>query len=77
MVISQGEVWWVELDEPRGSEPGFSRPVVIIQGDAFNQSLLPTVVVCALYSNLRLADSPGNVMLPARLTGLPRHRAPP
>jgi len=71
-VIAQGEVWWADLGEPAGSEPGFRRPVVVVQGDAFNRSSLRTVVCVSLTSNLRWADAPGNVLLPARATGLPR-----
>ena len=71
-MILQGEVWWADLPEPAGSGPGFRRPVVIVQGDAFNRSRISTVVCIPLTSNLRWADAPGNVMLPARLTGLPK-----
>lgn len=72
MVISQGEIWWADLPEPIGSGPGFRRPVVIVQGEAFNRSQLATVVCVPLTSNLRWADAPGNVGLSARATGLPR-----
>jgi mRNA interferase MazF len=72
VVIAQGEVWWVDLGEPAGSEPGLRRPVVVVQGDAFNASSLRTVVCVALTSNLKWAEAPGNVLLPARATGLPR-----
>jgi mRNA interferase MazF len=72
VVISQGDVWWADLAEPRGSEPGFRRPVLIVQGDAFNHSSIATVLVAPLTSNLRWADAPGNVLLKARSTGLPR-----
>jgi mRNA interferase MazF len=72
VVIAQGEVWWADLGEPAGSEPGFRRPVVVVQGDAFNRSSLRTVVCVSLTSNVRWADAPGNVLLPARATGLPR-----
>ena len=71
-MIAQGEVWWADLADPAGSEPGFRRPVVVVQGDAFNASALQTVVCIALTSNLRWADAPGNVLLPARATGLPK-----
>ncbi|MEX1171163.1 MAG: type II toxin-antitoxin system PemK/MazF family toxin [Chloroflexota bacterium] len=71
-MIVQGEVWWADLADPAGSEPGFRRPVVVIQGVAFNQSSLRTVVCVALTSNLRWADAPGNVRLTSRATGLPR-----
>jgi mRNA interferase MazF len=71
-VIAQGEVWWADLAKPSGSEPGFRRSVVLIQGDAFNRSRIATVVCVALTSNLRWAEAPGNVVLSARLTGLPK-----
>jgi mRNA interferase MazF len=71
-VIAQGEVWWADLEAPSGSEPGFRRPVVVVQGDAFNRSHIATVVCVALTSNLRWAEAPGNVLLSARLTGLPK-----
>jgi mRNA interferase MazF len=72
VVIAQGEVWWADLAEPTGFEPGFRRPVVVVQGDAFNASSLRTVVCVALTSNLRWADAPGNVLLTARASGLPK-----
>lgn len=72
MVISQGEVWWAELPDPVGSEPGFRRPVLIVQGEALNRSRLATVVCVPLTSNLRWATAPGNVLLPAQSTGLPK-----
>ena len=72
MVISQGEVWWAELPDPVGSGPGFQRPVLIVQGEALNRSRLATVVCVPLTSNLRWATAPGNVLLPAQSTGLPK-----
>ena len=72
MVISQGEVWWAELGLPVGSAPGFRRPVVVVQGDALNRSRIATVVCVAMTSNLAWADAPGNVLLPAGTTGLPK-----
>ena len=75
MVISQGEVWWADLPAPAGSGPGFRRPVVVVQADALNRSRIATVVCVPLTSNLKWADAPGNVTLPARLTGLPKDSA--
>ena len=72
MVISQGDVWWADLGEPSASEPGFRRPVIVVQGDSFNRSALRTVVAVPLTSNLRWAAAPGNVRLSARATGLLR-----
>jgi mRNA interferase MazF len=63
MVIQQGEIYWVELGEPAGSEPGYRHPHVVVQNNVFNQSRINTVVVCALTSNLKRAEAPGNVLL--------------
>ena len=71
-MISQGEVWWADLPAPSGSGPGYRRPVVVVQGDAFNRSAIGTIVSVPLTSTLRWADAPGNVRLTARATGLPR-----
>lgn len=70
MVIAQGDVCWADLPEPTGSGPGFRRPVLVVQGNTFNRSRIATVVCVPLTSNLRWADAPGNVLLPARSTGL-------
>ena len=72
MVVSQGDVFWASLADPTGSGPGFRRPVAVVQGDAFNASRLATVVVVPLTSNLRWAAAPGNVLLRADRTGLPK-----
>jgi len=71
VVVGQGEIWWADLADPRGSEPGFRRPVVVLQGDALNRSKIGTVICVVLTSNLRWADAPGNVMLSSKVTGLP------
>jgi mRNA interferase MazF len=70
--MHRGEIWWAALPEPRGSEPGYRRPVVIVQADAFNRSQIQTVVVAAITSNVRLADAPGNVRLARRQSRLSR-----
>src|SRR5687767_13959713 len=72
MVMLRGEIWWASLPEPVGSEPGFRRPVVILQSDGFNRSGIRTIVVAAMTSNLRLADAPGNVFVPKAASGLSR-----
>jgi mRNA interferase MazF len=72
VTINQGEIWWADLDAPAGSAPGYRRPVVVVQGDALNHSRLATVVCVPLTSNLAWAEAPGNVLLPSRLTGLPK-----
>jgi mRNA interferase MazF len=72
VVIAQGDVCWADLAEPVGSGPGFRRPVLIVQGDALNRSRVATVVSVPLTGNLKWAEAPGNVLLPARSTGLPK-----
>jgi mRNA interferase MazF len=72
VVVERGQIWWADLDEPRGSEPGFRRPLLIVQDDAFNSSRLRTVVAVVLTSNLRLVDAPGNVLVPTKASGLPK-----
>ena len=61
--INQGDIFWIELDEPVGSSPGYLHPHVVIQNNLFNRSKINTLVVCALTSNLKRANSPGNVLL--------------
>jgi len=72
VVVQRREVWWADLEEPRGSEPGFRRPILIVQADSFSRSRLRTVLGVVLTSNLKLLDAPGNVLLPAKSTGLPK-----
>lgn len=66
----RGEVWWASLPDPISSEPGYRRPVLIIQDDIFTQSRISTVIVVAITSNTQLAEAPGNVLLPSEATGL-------
>jgi mRNA interferase MazF len=70
VVIAQGDIWWADLGEPRGSAPGYRRPVVVVQGDALNRSRIGTVVCVPLTSNLKWKDAPGNVLLSKQATGL-------
>ncbi len=70
MVIAQADVCWADLPDPVGSGPGFRRPVLVVQGDSLNRSRLATVVCVPLTSNLKWANAPGNVLLPARTSGL-------
>jgi mRNA interferase MazF len=72
LVVTQGDVFWADLPAPVGSGPGFRRPVVVLQSDAFNRSRIATVLVIPLTSNLSLAAAPGNVILRSRTTGLPK-----
>ena len=68
--MTRGQIWWVDLPEPIASEPGYSRPVIIVQSDAFNRSRIGTVVAVVITSNFHLSVAPGNVSLSVRKTGL-------
>ena len=74
-MIQRGEIWWAELPEPIGSEPGYRRPVIIVQADRFNRSRISTMIAVIVTSNTHLAEAPGNVFLPQRSTGLPKDSA--
>jgi len=70
--VKRGEIWWADLPAPSGSEPGFRRPVLILQSDDFNRSRINTVVAAAITSNTQLARAPGNVLLSRRSANLVR-----
>jgi mRNA interferase MazF len=70
MVMRRGEIWWASLPAPGGSEPGYSRPVIILQSNSFTASRIRTIIVVMITKNLKLADAPGNVFLPRNHTGL-------
>ncbi len=70
--MERGEIWWARLPDPVASEPGFNRPVLIVQANSFTRSHIRTVIAIVLTSNLRLAKAPGNVLIPAADSGLPK-----
>ena len=72
MVINQGDLYWVDLEEPQGSEPGYRHPHVVVENILFNHSRIRTVLVCPLTSNLKRADAPGNVLLEKQEANLPK-----
>ncbi|MGI9034966.1 MAG: type II toxin-antitoxin system PemK/MazF family toxin [Pyrinomonadaceae bacterium] len=72
MVIERGEIWRADLPDPVGSSPGLPRPVLVIQSDKFNRSRINTVVITIISTNLRLANSEGNVLLTSRQSNLPK-----
>lgn len=72
MVIQQGDIFWVDLGKPSGSEPAYRHPHLVIQNNVFNGSRINTVVVCSLTSNLQRAKSPGNVLLAKDEANLPK-----
>jgi len=61
--MTRGEIWWADFGIPYGSETGYTRPVLIVQDDSFNESKIKTIVVLPITTNLRLADAPGNVFI--------------
>lgn len=72
MVIYRGQIWWADLGSPIGSEPGYRRPLLVVQADTFNRSVIRTIVTVVLSSNLKLAAVRGNVRIPAKASGLPK-----
>lgn len=68
--MTRGELWWADFGLPLGSEPGFRRPVLIVQNDAFNKSTIHTVIIIPLTTNVALAEAPGNVFIEKEETGL-------
>ena len=70
--MRRGEIWWAALRSPKGSSPGYRRPIVVVQANEFNESKIQTVVVAAITSNLHLVDAPGNFEVGRRGTGLPK-----
>ena len=68
--MKRGDIWWASLERPVGSEPGYRRPVLIIQADAFTRSRINTVIAAVITANLRLAQAPGNVRLSKRASSL-------
>ncbi|WP_306557802.1 type II toxin-antitoxin system PemK/MazF family toxin [Nostoc sp. 'Peltigera malacea cyanobiont' DB3992] len=70
--MQRGEIWWADLPTPVASEPGYRRPVLIVQSDEFNRSRIRTVIAAVLTTNLRLAEAPGNILVTTDETGLPQ-----
>ena len=71
-MIKQGEIYWVDFEDPAGSGPGYRRPCIVIQNNLFNASKINTAIVCIIASNLALAKAPGNVLLKKGEGGLPK-----
>ena len=70
--MQRGEIWWADLPEPTGAAPGYRRPVLLVQANAFTESRIATVIVVVITSNLRIATAPGNILLRAGESGLPK-----
>jgi mRNA interferase MazF len=71
-LIERGQLWWVDLGEPRGSAPGFRRPMLVVSADPYNRSRIATVICASVTTNLRLGEAPGNVILDRGTGGLPK-----
>jgi mRNA interferase MazF len=71
-VITRGDIHWVDLGEAEGSRPAKRRPVLVVQSASYNASRLATVIAAVITSNTALASMPGDVLLPAAVTGLKR-----
>ena len=71
-MIRQGDVYWIDLGPPGKSGPGYLHPHVVVQNDLFNCSRIGTVVVCAITSNLKRGEAPGNVLLDQGEANLPK-----
>jgi mRNA interferase MazF len=72
VTVRRGDVCWADLGDPRGSAPGYRRPVVVVSSDRFNRSRIRTVIVAAVTTSPRAAAAPGNVVLEAGAAGLDR-----
>ncbi|MEW6519690.1 MAG: type II toxin-antitoxin system PemK/MazF family toxin [Thermodesulfobacteriota bacterium] len=70
--MNRGEIWWASLPNPIGSTPGYKRPILIIQSNEFNKSKINTLIAVAITSNIRLAAAPGNILLSAKNSKLPK-----
>lgn len=70
--MNRGELGWVDFGRPRGSEPGYRRPALVISSNRFNRSRIRTVIVAAVTSNMQLAEAPGNVALDGPRNPLPK-----
>lgn len=70
--MKRGDVWWASMSEPRGSEPGYRRPVVVVSSNEFNKSNIQTVICAVITSNLRLENAPGNFKLGKSKRGINR-----
>jgi len=71
MVINQGDIFWIDFGQPSGSEPGYIHPFVVVQNNVFNKSRIGTTIVCAITSNIKRAEAPGNILLFPGESGLP------
>ena len=66
--MNQGEIWFANLNPPKGSEQAGLRPVVILSGNLLNQHLNIVIVVPL---TTKVKNYKGNpVLLPSKTNGL-------
>jgi mRNA interferase MazF len=53
MPIKQYEIWIADLNPRIGTEPGKTRPVLIIQTNLLNQIPHPSTIVCPITTNVK------------------------
>ena len=52
MSIKQFEIWIADLNPHIGTEPGKTRPVLIVQTDLLNKTAHPSTIICPLTTNI-------------------------
>jgi len=62
----RGEVWLANLNPRRGTEPGKTRPVLIVQAQALIDSGHPSTLIVPLTTNLTEDAEPLRVRVPAQ-----------
>lgn len=53
MQINQYEIWIADLNPQIGTEPGKTRPVLVVQTNLLNKILHPSTVVCPITTNVQ------------------------
>ena len=65
-MIEHGEVWLANLNPRRGTEPGKTRPVLIVQAQALNDAGHPSTLIVPLTTNLIDEAEPLRIRVPAQ-----------
>ena len=53
MTIKQYEIWIADLNPQIGTEPGKTRPVLIVQTNLLNQIPHPSTIICPITTNVK------------------------
>lgn len=70
MPINRGDIYWIQFSDD--SHSSIAHPHVVIQEDIFNQSRIETTIVCALTTNMKHLNMPGNILLEPGEANLPK-----